>query len=501
MAKRKLTLIIAVVLIIAALTAVFLILRPSSPPRPALEEALSTIEQPSDSGLISGAAFENFSAVISGDPRQSFRTATAEVEVTYLDTAALADGIDPEMQTELTGLVDAAKRPTEIYTDSGEYLPEVLASAYDRAINKRLEHTGDYLREDTLTLHMSYSGGDWEVDDLSALYALASPADDMPGFEKACTAMEHIDFHYTLPDLTSPGPKPDQSRYGETTDPAVISALLETDEAKKLIDGQELDWNPDKELINGGVIRYYLDETILAIVWQESEHGAVGTFAEVFIADASQLRRKIADDTFGGQTYYYPTELAAQANAVLAVSGDFYDIPDRCYGLYAYDGKLMRSCLTAGQACLFTDSGDMLFTYEGQFKTEAEAQAYLDKNNIMFSLSFGPVMVENGVDVTPYDYPLGEVRDTYARCAIGQLGKLHYLAMTINCQSPDYYVYVTLRQAADSMIAHGCYNAYTLDGGQTGSIIIGNELINPVQFGVERRMSDIFYFATAIPEN
>ena len=92
MAKRKLTLIIAVVLIIAALTAVFLILRPSSPPRPALEEALSTIEQPSDSGLISGAAFENFSAVISGDPRQSFRTASAEVRVTYLDTAALADG-------------------------------------------------------------------------------------------------------------------------------------------------------------------------------------------------------------------------------------------------------------------------------------------------------------------------------------------------------------------------------------------------------------------------
>lgn len=501
MAKRKLTLIIAAALIIIALAAAFFILRPSSPPRPALEEALSAIEQPADTGLIGSAAFENFSAVISGDPHQSFRNADAEVEVTYLDTAALTDGIEPEMQTELAGLVDAAKRPAEVYSDSGEYLPEVLTTAYELAVGKRLEHIGDYLREDTLTLHMSYRGGVWQVDDMSGLCALASPADDMPGFEKACAAMEHIDFHYRLSDLTSPGPKPDQRRYGETTDPSVISALLETDAAKKLIDGQELDWNPDKELINGGVIRYYLDETILAIVWQESEHGAVGTFAEVFIADASQLRRKLADDNFGGQTYYYPTELAAQANAVLAVSGDFYDIPDRRYGLYAYDSKLMRSCLTAGQACLFTDSGDMLFTYENQFKTEAEAQAYLDENNVMFSLSFGPVMVEKGVDVTPYDYPLGEVRDTYARCAIGQLGKLHYLAMTINCQSPDYYVYVTLRQAADSMIAHGCYNAYTLDGGQTGSIILGNELINPVQFGVERRMSDIFYFATAIPEN
>ena len=53
-----------------------------------------------------------------------------------------------------------------------------------------------------------------------------------------------------------------------------------------------------------------------------------------------------------------------------------------------------------------------------------------------------------------------------------------------------------LRQAADSMIAHGCVNAYTLDGGQTGSILIGGQLINPVQFGAEREMSDIYYFAT-----
>ena len=75
-----------------------------------------------------------------------------------------------------------------------------------------------------------------------------------------------------------------------------------------------------------------------------------------------------------------------------------------------------------------------------------------------------------------------------------------YLAMTINCESPDHYVYVTLRQAADSMLAHNCYNAYTLDGGQTGSILIGGKLINPVQFGYERQMSDIFYFATAIPD-
>ena len=85
-------------------------------------------------------------------------------------------------------------------------------------------------------------------------------------------------------------------------------------------------------------------------------------------------------------------------------------------------------------------------------------------------LAFGPVLIDQGQDVTPYDYLFGEVREGYARCCVGQLGKLHYLMMTINCEYPDHDVYVTLRQAADSMIAHGCVNAYTLDGGQTGSI-------------------------------
>ena len=276
----------------------------------------------------------------------------------------------------------------------------------------------------------------------------------------------------------------------------MIAALLETETAKRLIDGQKLDFDPNRDML-GRSIYYYLDETILALVWQDDEHGALGTFAEVIVADASQLRRKLADDTFGTLQYYYPSEFAAQTNAVVAGSGDFYNSGRPDYGLYVYDGKLMRASLHYGQSCLFNDEGDMLFLYEDRFESEEEAQRFIDENHVQFSLSFGPVMVDHGVDVTPYDYPLGEVLDTYARCAVGQLGKRHYLMMTINCESPDHYV--TLRQAADSMIAHGCVNAYTLDGGQTGSILIGGKLINPVQFGAERLMSDIFYFATALP--
>ena len=46
----------------------------------------------------------------------------------------------------------------------------------------------------------------------------------------------------------------------------------------------------------------------------------------------------------------------------------------------------------------------------------------------------------------------------------------------------------------------GAENAYTLDGGQTASMIVNGELINSVEFGYQRAVSDIIYFATALPE-
>ena len=507
MTKLRSRMILALIFLAALITAAVLykVSLPSSSALPALEAQLDFIlpEYADDlSGIdacIAETAAKEFSVRTKGEITQRYRRAAGNVLVTQLDIPALTEGIAAQMQTLVTGYVNDASRPTDVYDENGCFLPEVSERAYREAMEKRLETPEAYLKSSELPVSLRYKGRQWQVDSPAALEALARlDFESMPGYADASAALEYVEFHYRLRDWTSPGPVPSEDCFGETDDPQVILALLESETARKLINGQTLDFDPE-ELLPGRSIHYYLDETILSLVWQEEEHGAIGTFAETFIADASQLRRKIADDTFRALSYYFPTVLAEQANAVVAVSGDFYDHPDRIFGIYAYNGQVMLSSLTKGQSCFFTDEGDMLFTYENQFATDEEAQKFMDENHAMFSVSFGPVMVENGVDVTPYDYPLGEVRDTYARCAIGQLGHLHYLAMTINVEVPDHNVYVTLRQAADSMIAHGCINAYTLDGGQTGSIIINNQLINPVQFGKEREKSDIIYFATAMP--
>ena len=501
-----------VLLLLVCAAAALALLRPKGDPAQALQARLDMLSAPVDPSLtgrgtepsapagIDAEIAEAYDRCLRFEARgpfaQKLRSASGTVVRTRLDTELLNRGLSDEMQAMLAERAATAKRSAELYTPDGAVLPELCKSLYSDAMRARLAHAEAYCRTEEFPVTMTFEGGEWKTD-LTAL--LPDPIPHMPGFDAACTALMPISLHYTLPPM-GPGPVPNPACYGKTADPQEIVRLLESLTAQRLINGQKLDFDPKRDML-GRPIYYYLDETILTLVWQQDEHGAVGTFAEVLISDPSQLRRKLADDTFGTLQYYTPSEFAAQTNAVLACSGDFYNSGRADYGLYVYNGELMRSNLSYGQTCLFTDEGDMLFAYEDQFVDVSEAERFIRDNHVPFSLSFGPVLIDQGQDVTPYDYLFGEVREGYARCCVGQLGKLHYLMMTINCEYPDHDVYVTLRQAADSMIAHGCVNAYTLDGGQTGSILIGGRLINPVQFGTEREMSDIFYFATALPND
>lgn len=194
---------------------------------------------------------------------------------------------------------------------------------------------------------------------------------------------------------------------------------------------------------------------------------------------------------------------------VLTLGGDFY-YHGRACGIGVYQREIYRFEPYTCDNCYITSDGDMLFSYRGQWTDQAEVERFLEENDVLFSLCFGPVMIDDGVDVTPEQYTWGEVNDTYARSALGMLGKHHYLTMNINCAQPgtEYYNLATLRQEADAMLKRGCIKAYALDGGQTATTVFGGQLINPVQFGQEKEISDIIYFASAhggdlkeIPQN
>lgn len=430
-----------------------------------------------------------------------------DVIISGLDMEKLEQGMNQEINQALEAMVNEAQRASDIYDEDNNFKPQVVEQAFNQVLNARLEALTPYLSQSNLSLELRYSRGKWHLQNADALtsvltaFARQAQADTLAQelFGRTTQELTYVSMRYTISEDALSGPVPNQENFGSTEDPAVIEALLETESAKRLIGEQELAWNSQIERIPGTSIRYYLDETMLAIVWQEEEARGVGTFAELILADASQLRRRIAGDEFESYDFKTTSQFAADTNAVLAVGGDFYHHGRSC-GIVVYDRQIYRYDLDSCDTCYITGSGDMIFSYRGQFASAEEADSFVQDNDVLFSLCFGPVLIDEGADVTPESYPWGEVNDEYARSALGMLGERHYLTMNINCQMPGYYYLATLRQATDAMLEKGCIKAYALDGGQTATTVFNGELINPVQFGWEKPISDVIYFASAMPE-
>lgn len=300
---------------------------------------------------------------------------------------------------------------------------------------------------------------------------------------------------YWIEEGAQVAPEPNPECYGQTDDPSSLQWLLE--EAAYLLDGQELYFHTDVELFQGSQVTYYLDETIFAITWKEVHDGSVYTFSEVKVAHPSQFRRHLAGGEYGSEMQYLTTEMAQSVNAVVASSGDFYRFRD--FGAVVYEGQARRVEGTYAETCYIDTEGNMHFTYAGEVLTVADVQAYVDENNISFSLAFGPVLVDNGELVDHTWYGVGEINEGYARAALCQMGELHYIVATANTEGA-YQDIPTVATFAKHIAATGCKMAYCLDGGQTAAIVMNDTLINRPVYGQQRKISDIIYFATALPD-
>ena len=267
--------------------------------------------------------------------------------------------------------------------------------------------------------------------------------------------------------------------------------------AKWILDGQTTYFQPDQKLYEDSIIRYYLDDSILAITWQEVHDGSVYTFSEVKVSHPSQFRRHLAGGEYGSDMQYLTTEMAAEVNAVVASAGDFYRFRD--FGAVVYQGQAKRVEGTYAETCYIDANGDMHFTYGGDVMTVEEVQAFVDERNIQFSLAFGPILVDNYEEVPHTWYGVGEINEGYARAALLQMDTLHYIVVTANTTG-IYQEIPTVEQFRKNIVATGCRMAYSLDGGQTATIVMNDELVNRPVYGQQRKISDIIYFATAVPE-
>lgn len=440
-----------------------------------------------------------------GELKREGNTATLQVRLYTPDAEGLRESLAVALQGGLDDSLARAARTEEV-VEIGDTLTvrsDVLAALQDEAFAAVLSSPLPDTERGIWPLGLVRGEDGWRVSDCTALLGAAQGTDtDALAAELLADAAAKLNVtrkRYALPLYAAEGVAPDPACFGETDNPQVILDLLARPEARDLLAGRELIWSADTELFPDSVIRYYLDETILVIVWQEVASWACGTYAEVVVGDGSQFCRKLAEDDFDSTALFTPTQFAEQTKAVLTLSADFYRSPGRENGICVYQGVVRRFEPETSDCCFVTESGELLFVKPGQFATREEAQAFVDENRVSFSVCMGPVIVEAGQDVTPERYYWGDIYGQQARAALGVKDERHYLACVINGKAPGYYHPPQLFAAADAMVAHGVQRAYALDYGQSATVVLGTELINVVQYGEERAMSDVIFFASALP--
>lgn len=299
---------------------------------------------------------------------------------------------------------------------------------------------------------------------------------------------------YWLRDEELVAPKPNPACYGETDDPSSLQGVL--DRAAEMLDIDEFVFKTDVKLYPGSKVIYYLDETIFTITWKQTIGGKTYTQSEIKIAHPSQFRRFLAGGSYGSDKQMITSEMAASVNAVVASSGDFYKF--RRHGVIVYEGVVRRVDGASVDTCCVDDKGNLVFIHKGEITTMEEAQEFVDEHHIRFSMAFGPILIENGQPCVPNSYIIGEINEPYARSCVGQKGDLHYMLGVVSPEGSG--TSATLQGFTDVVETWGCQSVYTLDGGQTACIVTNNQVINRVVYGYQRQISDIFYFATAIPE-
>ena len=441
-------------------------------------------------------------------------TAVVPAELTVLDTEAWLAALNDETIAELSAIVKE-RSAEQVFNEARDgYADGIADEAYTAALETMQTEGGDYLHTIPVDVTLKLTPFGWRVRLDEALqnalegYALGDASVTVEDAELAQrlaarlnTAYGEITANlpllhkaYEIPEDATVAPKP-QGVYGETFDVAEVQAII--DGAALLLDGQELAWNPDLNFWSEEPIRYYYDESILALTWKEIINGNMVTFGEVKFAHASQLRRAVTGNRYDYGIDEYPTKMAQNVNAVLATAGDFYGFRD--LGITVYQRQLYRHNPASVDTAYFTADGNMIFSKRGELMNRAEAEQFIVDNDVLFAVAFGPIMVENGEPVHTSEYAIGEVNDRYSRAAIAQKDELHYLVMTVNFEGPCQKT-CTLAQAVEYIAAKDVQQAYTLDGGQTASVVFGGELVNRPDWGEERTMSDIIYFASAVPE-
>ena len=246
----------------------------------------------------------------------------------------------------------------------------------------------------------------------------------------------------------------------------------------------------------------YQDPSIHVTVEHQKVKGLPCSIVRIKIADPTQIRTAMSENSFDKTVYVKATALAKHANAIAAVNGDFFKYYD--FGYVIRQGEKYREIFSTKyprDVLLIDDHGD--FYGVGHATAEAMADFYANTlpegRSVINSFTLGPILIQDG---ELYDFETTEFQWRYKmqRVAIVQLGELEYAIVECDGKA-DATKGMTIPKFAEYILElfPEAKLAYNLDGGGSTNVIVGGKRIhkNPNT----RQICDILYFASAYTED
>lgn len=233
----------------------------------------------------------------------------------------------------------------------------------------------------------------------------------------------------------------------------------------------------------------YEDETLKVRIETMRAYDTNILIAYVEIANPSQIRTAMAGP-YGSTATAAGSKLAARANAVFAVNGDYFNY--RKSGYLVRQGKLYRNRPDAEyDTLLIDDKGDFTII---QDPTKEKIEAF--EGTVVNSFNFGPALVIDGERVLPVKRMEAGVTKKTQRMAACQMGQLSYMFVATEGPENTDSVGLTIEEMVELTYELGAKTAYNLDGGSSSAMVLGGEKINALSAGKVRPLCDILYFST-----
>jgi len=214
--------------------------------------------------------------------------------------------------------------------------------------------------------------------------------------------------------------------------------------------------------------------------------------ADIYVKDIERLKTAAAGGDFAVRNEDYVRNIAAENNALLAISGDYFNYESNgvvSKGLVIRNGVLYRNEYDERRDLCVLYRDGVMKTYEvGTYTTEE-----IVAQDPWQTWQFGPALLdENG---QPKKYPQrfnSQLEGINPRCAIGYISPGHYCFVVVDGRAEHYSDGVDMWDFSEIMYRLGCKAAYNLDGGQSAQMYFNGE--NRNKNAGWRLISDIIFF-------